>query len=603
MIEQRSDEKFHEPRALWPFVKKMFTYAMRYKGWFGPFSAGIILVAIIEAVMPLVWLEYIDTAITPLVSEYKEAIAAGLEPDIDPGLLYRYGIIYLVLSVLQLFATGVFIYYAGKIEEHVVRDLRMDLFQKYQRLSFSFYDRSAIGWLISRITSDTDRVTDLISWGFLSFIWGIIMIITCLIVMTLYSIKLTLVILATIPALLLFSVRLRMLVLKYSREARRIRSEMTAVFAEHVNGVEVNKTTAQEEAALGTFSEYSSRMRKTSFLSSFYSATYTPLVVMVGSIAAALVIYWGGHMTLEATTGITLGVLAAFFGYARIIYDPILDIVRYYAMAQSNLSAGERIFSLLDEPIEIYDREGTEAYDTIQGDIEFDDVHFHYVEGKPIMQGLNLKINAGESVALVGPSGEGKSTFTSIISRFYEPTAGALKIDGHDYKTKTLESLRNQLGIILQTPHMFSGTIADNILYGDRQATREEITDVLHLIGASEMIDRLDEPVGEEGSTLSMGEKQLISFARVILKDPKILIMDEATSSVDTLAETRIQKGIEQLIQNRTSIIIAHRLSTIRNCDRILVIRKGAVIEDGNHDALIAEKGHYYDLYTRQARH
>ena len=603
MIEQRSDEEFHEPRALWPFVKKMFTYAMRYKGWFVPFSVGIILVAIIEAVMPLVWLEYIDTVITPLVSEYKAAVDAGETPDIELSPLYRYGVIYLVLSVLQLFATGVFIYYAGKIEEYVVRDLRIDLFEKYQRLSFSFYDRSAIGWLISRITSDTDRVTDLISWGFLSLIWGVIMIITCLIVMTLYSIKLTVVILATIPALLLFSVKLRMLVLKYSREARRIRSEMTAVFAEHVNGVEVNKTTAQEENALKTFSTYSTRMRKTSFLSSFYSATYTPLVVMVGSIAAALIIYWGGHMSLEATTGITLGVLAAFFGYARIIYDPILDITRYYAMAQSNLSAGERIFSLLDEPIEVYDRDGVTDYGPIKGDIEFDNVHFHYVEGKPIMHGLNLKINAGESVALVGPSGEGKSTFTSIISRFYEPTAGFLKIDGYDYKTRTLESLRSQLGIILQTPHMFSGTIAENVLYGDRQASREEITDVLHLIGAPEMVDRLDEPVGEEGSTLSMGEKQLISFARVILKDPKILIMDEATSSVDTLAEVRIQKGIEQLIQNRTSIIIAHRLSTIRNCDRILVIRKGGVIEDGNHDELIEQKGHYYDLYSRQARH
>jgi len=602
MIEQRSDEEFHEPKALWPFVKRIFTYAMRYRGWFLPFSIGIVLVAIIEAVMPLVWLEYIDTAITPLVSEYKDAIAAGLSPEIEWDLLIKYGLIYLGLSVVQIIATGVFIYYAGKIEEHVVRDLRMDLFEKYQRLSFSFYDRSAIGWLISRITSDTDRVTDLISWGFLSLIWGVIMIITCLIVMTLYSIQLTLIILFTIPALLLFSVKLRMLVLKYSREARRIRSEMTAVFAEHVNGVEVNKTTAQEESALGTFSTYSTRMRKSSFLSSFYSATYTPLVVMVGSVAAALVIYWGGHMTLEASTGITLGVLAAFFGYARIIYDPILDITRYYAMAQSNLSAGERIFSLLDEKIEVYDRDGVTEYEPIKGDIEFDGVHFHYVEDKPIMQGLNLKINAGESVALVGPSGEGKSTFTSIISRFYEPTAGALKIDGYDYKTRTLESLRKQLGIILQTPHMFSGTIAENILYGNREASREDIAQVLHLIGAPEMIDRLDEPVGEEGSTLSMGEKQLISFARVILKDPKILIMDEATSSVDTLAEARIQKGVEQLIKNRTSIIIAHRLSTIRNCDRILVIRKGGVIEDGNHDALIAEKGHYYELYTRQAR-
>ena len=602
MITQPSDEQFHQPRALWPFVKRLFAYGFQYKVWFLPFIIAVILVALIEAVIPLVWLEYIDTVITPLVTEYKADVVAGIEPDIEVGELYRYGAIYLALEFLQMVASGVFIYHAGKIEEHVVRDLRQDMFDKLQHLSFSYYDRSAIGWLISRITSDSDRVTELISWGFLSLIWGVIMIIACLIVMTLYSLKLTLIILATIPFLMLLSVRLRLRVLQYSRQARRIHSEMTAVFAEHINGVEVNKTSAQEEQATETFSGYSSNMRRASFLASFYSATYSPLVVMVGSVAAALVIYVGGHMTLEASTGITLGVLAAFFGYARIIYDPILDITRFYALAQSCLSAGERIFSLLDEKIEIYDRGGVSDYEEIKGDIEFDGLHFHYVPEKPILQDLNLKIEAGESIALVGPSGEGKSTIANVICRFYEPTAGALKIDGHDYQDKTLTSLRNQLGVILQTPHIFSGTIAENIRYADQNASVDDIARVLESIGASEMIDRLDEEVGEEGGNLSTGEKQLISFARVILKDPKILIMDEATSSVDTLAEMKIQKGIEQLIQNRTSIIIAHRLSTIRNCDRILVIRKGNVIEDGNHDALIAGKGFYHDLYTKQAR-
>ena len=599
---QPTDEKFHQPRALWPFVKQLFTYGLRYRVWFVPFIIAIVLVAVIEAIIPLVWLEYIDGVITPLVNDYKADVAAGITPEVEMSGLYKYGAIYLVLAFLQMVFTGVFIYHAGKIEEHVVRDLRQDMFEKLQHLSFSYYDRSAIGWLISRITSDSDRVTELISWGFLSFIWGIIMIIACLIVMTLYSLKLTLVILATIPALLLLSVRLRLRVLQYSREARRIHSEMTAVFAEHVNGVEVNKTSAQEEAATETFSGYSSRMRRASYLASFYSATYSPLVVMVGSVAAALVIYLGGHMTLEASTGITLGVLAAFFGYARIIYDPILDITRFYALAQSCLSAGERIFSLLKEKIEIYDREGVTEYDEIRGDIEFAGVHFHYVPEKPILQDLNLKIEAGQSIALVGPSGEGKSTIANVVCRFYEPTAGALKIDGYDYQRRTLASLRNQLGVILQTPHIFSGTIQENIRYADQNATTAGIARVLESIGAPEMVERLEEEVGEEGSNLSMGEKQLISFARVILKDPKILIMDEATSSVDTLAEVKIQKGIEELIRNRTSIIIAHRLSTIRNCDRILVIRKGNVIEDGNHEALIAEKGFYYDLYTKQAR-
>lgn len=599
---QASDEKFHEQRALWPFVKQLFAYGLRYKVWFLPFTIAVVVVAVIDAVMPLVWLEYIDTVITPLVSTYKADLAAGVIPVIEMDGLYKYGLIYLALATLQMLITGVLIYHAGKIEEHVVRDLRQDMFNKLQYLSFAYYDRSAIGWLISRITSDSDRVTELISWGFLSLIWGVIMIIACLVVMTLYSVKLTLIILATIPFLLLLSVKLRMRVLQYSRKSRRIHSEMTAVFTEHVHGVEINKTSAQEERASEGFGEYSTNMKVASFRASFYSAAYAPLVVMIGSVAAALVVYVGGHMALAEATGITLGVLAAFFGYARIIYDPILDITRFYAMAQGCLSAGERIFSLLDEKVEIYDRDGVNDYEEVKGHIEFADVHFHYVPEKPILKGLNLKINAGESVALVGPSGEGKSTIASVICRFYEPTAGALKIDGHDYQEKTLKSLRDQLGVILQTPHIFSGTIAENIRYGDRNAPEDEIAKVLKLIGAAEMIDRLDEQVGEEGSNLSSGEKQLISFARVILKDPKILIMDEATSSVDTLAEAKIQKGIEQLIRDRTSIIIAHRLSTIRHCDRILVIRQGDVIEDGNHDALIARKGFYHDLYTKQAR-
>lgn len=602
MKAQLREKEFKQKRALWPFIKQLFGYSLRYKKWFLPFVGAIMVVAVIDAIYPLVWLNYIDRVISPLVSQFKEALMKGLTPDIVYKGLVTFAIIYVVLAVLQTVSESVFVYFSGKIREYVIFDLRSDMFKKLQRLSFSFYDRQAIGWLISRLTSDVGRVTELISWGFLSLVWGVIMIIACLIAMTLYSWILTLIVLATIPFLFLLSVKLRILVLQYAREARKTNSEMIATYNEHIHGVEVNKVSVQEDTASANFSKISGRMEWVSFRSSYYSAMYSPLVVMVGSVAAALVIYVGSKMAIAGAGGITLGVLAAFFGYARIIYEPIMDITRFYALAQNSLSAGERIFSLIKEPITIYDREGVTDFAEIKGKVEFEDVRFHYVADKPIFSGLNLTIRPGESIALVGPTGEGKTTITNLICRFYEPTGGVIKIDGMDYQGKTLESFRSQLGIILQTPHVFSGTILDNIRYADQNASEEQIIEILNSIGAEEMAERLAEEVGEDGSNLSLGEKQLISFARVILKDPRILVMDEATSSVDTLAEAKIQKGIEQLIKNRTSIIIAHRLSTIRHCDRILVIKQGKVVEEGNHEELIAKRKFYYDLYTKQSR-
>ncbi len=602
MKTQLRDKEFGQKRALWPFIKQLFGYSLRYKKWFLPFVGAIMVVAVIDAIYPLVWLNYIDGVISPLVSQFKAAGRQGTAPEIVFRGLFTFAAIYVMLAVLQTLSESTFVYFSGKIREYVIFDLRSDMFKKLQRLSFSFYDRQAIGWLISRLTSDVDRVTELISWGFLSLVWGVIMIIACLVAMTLYSWILTLVVLATIPVLFLLSVRLRILVLQYAREARKTYSEMLATFNEHIHGVEVNKVSVQEEAAAANFSKISGKMQWVSFRSSYYSAMYSPLVVMVGSVAAALVIYLGGKMAIAGAGGITLGVLAAFFGYARVIYEPIMDITRFYALAQNSLSAGERIFSLIREPITIYDREGVTDFAEIRGSIEFENVHFHYVADKPIFKALNLAIEAGESIALVGPTGEGKTTITNLICRFYEPTGGAIKIDGVDYQSRTLESFRRQLGIILQTPHVFSGTILENIRYADQNAPEERIVEILNSIGAKEMACRLSEEVGEEGSNLSLGEKQLISFARVILKDPKILVMDEATSSVDTLAEAKIQQGIARLIKDRTSIIIAHRLSTIKHCDRILVIKRGKIVEEGKHEKLIAKRRFYYDLYTKQSR-
>jgi ATP-binding cassette subfamily B protein len=327
-----------------------------------------------------------------------------------------------------------------------------------------------------------------------------------------------------------------------------------------------------------------------------------PLIIFGGSTAAAFVIYYGGLMAIDVPAVITVGTLAAFFGYAIMIFEPILDISRFYSQAQNSISAGERIFSLIDTKALIVDKTGAGGYGRINGNIEFENVSFLYDRGKPVLENMNLSIKAGSSVALVGETGGGKSTIINLICRFYEPTGGAIKIDGIDYKEMTMESLRSQLGVVLQTPHLFSGTVRDNIKYGRDEATDMEVIAALKTVGADEFVTKLDEQVGEGGEHLSMGEKQLVSFARAVLADPRIFIMDEATSSVDTLTEANIQRGIAKIMESRTSIIIAHRLSTIKHSDRILVINKGKITEDGSHHDLMVKKGIYYRLYTRQLR-
>jgi ATP-binding cassette subfamily B protein len=596
------DKQFKDKRALFPFLRRLFVYSFRYKKWMLGFIIFVLMVAAIETLLPLVWLNILDNAIVPMVNTYRDARANGITPEIDYSPLIRYIAIYFGLGILLAGCVYMFINFAGRIQEYVMYDIRQDLFIKLQKLSFSFYDKAAVGWLMSRITSDTNKVTELISWGMIEAVWGFGMIVFCITAMLIYNWKLALIVIVTIPVLLLVSFKIRMLILRYSREARRFNSEITASYNENISGIEVNKSMVQEERASNEFESLSEKMRVSSYKSAYYMALYQPLVIFGGSVSAALIIYYGGGMALTMPPEITVGMLAAFFGYATLIYEPILDISRFYAQAQGCLSAGERIFSLIDTDINVKDLAGSEKFGRINGDIEFENVSFHYEADKPVLDSLTLKINAGQSIALVGETGGGKSTIINLICRFYEPTGGVLKIDGKDYMKMTIQSLREQLGVVLQTPHLFSGTVRENIKYSRENASDEDIINALELVGAENFIDRLDEEVGEGGERLSMGEKQLVSFARAILADPRIFIMDEATSSIDTLAEARIQKGIERILEGRTSIIIAHRLSTIKNCDRILVVRKGKIIEDGSHKELMTKKGYYYSLYTRQLR-
>jgi ATP-binding cassette subfamily B protein len=596
------EEEFSTKGALFPFLKRIFSYSFKYKKWMTGFVTFVLVVSLVEALTPLVWLNLLDNAIVPLVEQYKPQYLAGTPVDPDLGPLTKYIIMLLGLGLVLSLSVFLFINFAGRIQEYVMYDIRQDLFRRLQELSFSFYDKSAAGWLMSRISSDTIKVTELLSWAFVECLWGFGMIVFCLTAMFIYNWKLALIVTLTIPVLLLVSFKIRQLILYYSRRSRRFNSEITASFNEHISGVEVNKSTVQELRASEEFESLSEKMRASSYKSEFFSALYQPLVIFGGSFAAAFVLYYGGTMAIQMPPEITVGVLAAFFAYATLIYEPILDISRFYSQAQGSLSAGERIFSLLDTVPTIKDKPDAGEFGEIAGDIEFDDVSFGYEEGRSVFENFDLKIEAGTSLALVGETGGGKSTVINLICRFYEPTGGSVKIDGIDYREMTTKSLRSRIGVVLQTPHLFSGSVKENIMYGRSDATDEEIKESLALIGADDFIDRLDEEVGEGGERLSLGEKQLISFSRAVLSDPKIFIMDEATSSVDTITEARIQNGIQEIMKNRTSVIIAHRLSTIKKCDRILVIKKGKIEEDGSHSELMHKKGQYYSLYTRQLR-
>ncbi len=593
-----NDKQFKTKGALYPFLKRLMTYSLRYPKWVAGFTGFVLLVALVEAVYPLVWLSLLDNIIVPAVESYR----LNGSFTADTSALWKYGAVFLGLGLLLSFGVFCFINFAGRIQEYVMYDIRQELFKKLQELSFSFFDKSAVGWLLSRISSDTVKVTELISWTMIEAVWGFGMIVFCVTAMFIYNWKLALIITATIPVLMLVSIKLRMLILKYSREARKYNSEMTARFNEHINGVEVNKSLVQEERVSQDFTKLSEKMRVSSYKAAYYQAIFMPLIIFGGSIAAAFVVYYGGSMAMTIPAVITVGTLAAFFGYATMIFEPILDISRFYSQAQNSISAGERIFSLIDTKALIVDKQDAGEYSRINGDIEFENVSFYYNEGKPVIENLNLKIEAGTSVALVGETGGGKSTIINLICRFYEPTSGVIKIDGTDYKDMTMQSLRSQLGVVLQTPHLFSGTVKDNIKYGRDEATDMEVMTALKTVAAGEFIPRLDEQAGEGGESLSMGEKQLISFARAVLSDPRIFIMDEATSSIDTITEANIQRGITGIMEGRTSLIIAHRLSTIKHCDRILVINRGRIMEDGSHHELMKAKGIYYSLYTRQLR-
>jgi len=528
-----------------------------------------------------------------------EGILAGNKEALI-SIVTRYGLLILV-QVVGVFS---FIYLAGVLGERIRYDLRKKLFNHLQELSFSYFDRTPVGWIMSRVTSDTDRIAELVTWGMLDVTWGLMNIITAMYFMMIINWRLGLIVLAIIPVLVIVAAQFKKKILVEYRQVRKINSKITGAYNENINGVRVVKALCREEQNLTEFGELSGEMYGASYRAAWLSALFLPVVQLISAVAVGAIVWYGG---LQVEIGaMTIGGIQAFVSYVIFMLWPVQEMARVYAEMQNAIASAERVFSLADAVPDVTDQADAVDPGTIRGDIEFEGVDFWYEEDKPVLRDFSLKVKRGETIALVGPTGGGKSTIVNLVCRFYEPQTGVVRIGGRDYRELSLHAIQSRIGVVLQTPHLFSGSIRENIRYGKLGASDDEIEDAARLAGAHSFIRTLekgyDEEVGEGGDLLSVGQKQLVSLARTILAQPEIFIMDEATSSVDTLTEDLIQRGMETLMQDRTSFVIAHRLSTIKRADRILVIEAGRIAEMGSHAELLRQGGHYYRLYTRQFR-
>lgn len=523
----------------------------------------------------------------------------------NKDVLIRIAWIYGSFILLQCIFIFTFIYLAGVLGERVQYDLRKLLFNHLQELSLSYYAQNAVGRLIARVTSDTGRVSDLVTWGIVDSTWAAMNIITSLTFMAIINWKLALIVSVIMPIMVFVAAKFQKYILVEFRQSRRANSKITGAYNENIQGVRVVKALGREDENLVEFQQLTTTMYRASYRAAWLSALFLPTVQIIAAIALGAIVWYGG---VQIQLGlITIGSIQAFVSYLTFMMWPVQDLARVYAEMQHSIASAERIFKLVDTPPEVHNKPNAIPAKTLLGTIEFEHVDFYYEDRKPVLTDFTLKVNPGEMIALVGPTGGGKSTIVNLLCRFYEPKNGAIKINGLDYTDYMLESIHSKIGIVLQTPHLFSGTVRENIRYGKLSATDEEVYEAAKIAGAHDFIVTLengyDHNVGESGNLLSVGQKQLISLARAVLARPELFIMDEATSSVDTLTESLIQKGMEALMKERTSFVIAHRLSTIRKANRILVIEDGKIAEQGTHAELLRMRGHYYRLYTQQFRH
>lgn len=582
---------------------KLFRRAFHLKRFLIPLFACALILAVCDAAFALITRWVID----------------GVVRDGTAAPFVTYGAVYLGVTLTLSACVWLFIWLAGNISNRLAHDIRRDSFDRLQELEFAFFDTRPVGWLISRLTSDCDRLARTIGWGFLDIVWGLSLVFMIALSLLILNWKLGLIIVAVVPPLALVSRFFQKKLLFSARDIRKYNSQITAAYNESIQGMRTTKTLVREAENLGEFKDLSTRMFNAAVLNARQNAVYYPLVLTLGSLASGIALWRGGWLTAHGD--LTIGTLVAFVIFAGMFFNPINQLAQRLTEIQAAQAAGERVMSLLETTPAIQDSPAVRARlaaatpapglaaDGLPAKvetIEFRNVTFRYSTGPVVLENFNLKVEAGKTIALVGPSGGGKSTIVSMVCRFYEPVAGEILINGTDYRERSLAWLQSQLGIVLQTPHLFKGSIRDNIRYGRLEATDAEVEAAARLVNAHDFIAELnggyDASVGEGGNQLSTGQRQLISFARAVLANPQIFVMDEATSSIDTETEQLIQRGLESMLAGRISFVIAHRLSTIRRADRILVITKGQIEESGTHEELLRRRGHYYELYTNQFR-
>ena len=518
------------------------------------------------------------------------------------SILARYAGLMILFYLISAAFTWAQTYFMANIAQDTVLRLRKDLFEHVQTLSLRYFDTHPHGDLMSRMTNDIDNVSNTLTQSITQLISSVITILGVLIVMLRLNWILALVTIATVPLIFLIVSRVIKRTRKAFKEQQSSLGNVNSLIEEYVSGQKVVKAYVQEEAIIEKFNQENDKLKGAAIRAQFFGGIMGPLMGMTNNLTYALVVGVGGLLVLQGRA--SLGIIASFMNYSRQFGRPLNQVAQLYNTVQSAIAGAERVFEVLDETPEVEEHDQAISVDALKGSVAFSDVDFHYVANKPVLRSVSFDASPGEIIALVGPTGAGKTTIINLLTRFYDIQSGDILIDGNPIKHLKKEELRQRLGIVLQDPYLFSGTIYENIRYGRLDATEEEVIEAAKLANAHSFIHRLPDGyhtnLTEEGGNLSQGQKQLISIARAILSDPDILILDEATSSVDTRTEFQIQKGMKTLMKGRTSFVIAHRLSTIRNADQILVIQEGQIIERGDHHSLLDQQGFYHQLYTSQ---
>lgn len=529
--------------------------------------------------------------------------------------LTAFVILYVVILVMQTIDNFVSVYMCGKVEMSVDRDLRDAAFSHLQTLSFAYFNQNNVGYIHARVMSDTGKIGVMVAWRMMDIIWNGSYIVCVLIMMLVLNLKLALLVMILVPVAVIMVMYFQGKLIVLNRKIREINSTITSNFNEGITGAKAIKTLVVEEKIQNDFEKDTERMRSTSVHATHYSAFFTSAITMMSSFALALVLWKGGIITMDGV--IQIGTLSVFLSYALGLMEPIQNVIVTLSELIAVQVNVERLTRLLEtesdvaDTPEVIEKYGDtfnpkkENWEPLFGDVEFKDVTFKYPDGDEyVLEHFNLKVPQGSNIAIVGETGAGKSTLVNLVCRFFKPTEGTILIDGKDAAERSQLWLHSNIGYVLQTPHLFSGSVRDNLKYGKPDATEEEIWNALKLVSADGIVKRmekgLDSDVGEDGDMLSTGEKQLLSFARAILADPRILVLDEATASIDTVTEKAIQDAIVTVTKGRTSFVIAHRLSTIVGADVILVVQDGKIIERGTHSELMALHGYYHELFTRQ---